>query len=179
MNNNIASLIDPASIQVGTAPADTTIDTPVAETTAMTIEPATPVLDLTPPMTIEPATIPVADIPVPTVDPTVLDTAPVEVTPAPMDISPTVQVDSQTVAQSKSSKFVYLLSGFWSVFAGAYILAITFIGVPKDNVRFADTVLGFLLGTVIASIINYFLGSSRSAHNQEEILLQNAKNGKL
>ena len=59
-----------------------------------------------------------------------------------------------------SKRFVYYLSAFWSFFAVVYIVWITFAVIPPDNVRFADTILGFLLGTVVSTIINYFLGSS-------------------
>lgn len=61
-----------------------------------------------------------------------------------------------------SKRFVYYLSAFWSIFAVVYIVWITFFTIPADNVRFADTILGFLLGTVVSTIINYFLGSSAS-----------------
>jgi len=61
-----------------------------------------------------------------------------------------------------SRRFVYYLSAFWSLFAVVYILWITFASIPEENVRFADTILGFLLGTVVSTIINFFLGSSAS-----------------
>lgn len=61
-----------------------------------------------------------------------------------------------------SKRFVYYLSAFWSLFAVVYILWITFAPIPEENVRFADTILGFLLGTVVSTIINFFLGSSAS-----------------
>lgn len=61
-----------------------------------------------------------------------------------------------------SKRFVYYLSAFWSIFAVVYIVWITFFTIPADNVRFADTILGFLLGTVVSTIINFFLGSSAS-----------------
>lgn len=42
----------------------------------------------------------------------------------------------------------------------SYILALTWLPVPPDNQRFADTSLGFLLATVIATIINFFFGTN-------------------
>lgn len=62
-----------------------------------------------------------------------------------------------------SKRFVYFFAGGWSLFAGLYILVVTFMNIPTANLRFVDTVLGFLLGTVVATAINYFLGSSRGS----------------
>lgn len=59
-----------------------------------------------------------------------------------------------------SKRFVYYLASFWSVFTCAYIFVISLIDVPEKSVRFVDTILGFLLGTVVATIIQFFLGSS-------------------
>jgi len=46
------------------------------------------------------------------------------------------------------------------ILAVGYVFAITFIPVPKDNVRFADTSVGFFLGTIIAGIVGYFCTGS-------------------
>lgn len=59
-----------------------------------------------------------------------------------------------------SKRFVYYLATFWSVTGLIYIFLITFGTIPEQNVRFADTILGFLLGTIVSTIINYFFGSS-------------------
>lgn len=59
-----------------------------------------------------------------------------------------------------SKRFVYYLATAWSAFAMLYIAFITFGQIPVSNVRFADTILGFLLGTVVATILAYFFGSS-------------------
>ena len=56
--------------------------------------------------------------------------------------------------------FIYLFAIFWSIFASGYILLITITDIPSENQRFADTILGFMLGTVIASILQFFFGSS-------------------
>lgn len=50
--------------------------------------------------------------------------------------------------------FWLLAFAFFS--AMVYVFAITFIAIPKDNIRFADTAQGFFLGTVVAGIIGYF-----------------------
>ena len=65
-----------------------------------------------------------------------------------------------------SKRFVMYLAIFWSVFAVAYISFITFGNIPAANVRFADTILGFILGTVIATVLNFFFGSSQSSKDK-------------
>jgi tetrahydromethanopterin S-methyltransferase subunit B len=72
--------------------------------------------------------------------------------------------------------FIYILAGFWSVFAAGYVGAITFGTIPADNIRFADTVLGFILGTIIATILNFFFGSSKSSKSKDDALVQAASN---
>lgn len=67
-----------------------------------------------------------------------------------------------------SKRFVYIFATAWSVFAICYLAAITFWPVPEANVRFADTVVGFLLGTIIATIMQYFYGSSMGSKAKDE-----------
>lgn len=69
-----------------------------------------------------------------------------------------------------SKRFVYYFAIFWSIFACIYVGLITFTTVPESNVRFADTVLGFLLGTVIAQIIAFIYGSSRSSQTKDSVI---------
>lgn len=69
-----------------------------------------------------------------------------------------------------SKRFVYYLAIFWSFCGALYIGFITFGNIPEDNVRFADTILGFLLGTIISQILQFFYGSSRSSQNKDETL---------
>ena len=59
-----------------------------------------------------------------------------------------------------SKRFTMYLTSFWSVCAAVYIGFITFSVIPESNVRFADTILGFILGTVIATMLNFWFGSS-------------------
>jgi Mg2+/citrate symporter len=72
--------------------------------------------------------------------------------------------DMQKVALQQedlfSKRYVYYFSTAWSFFAMVYIAFITFGSIPTTNVRFADTILGFMLGTAVASMFNFFLGSS-------------------
>jgi len=65
-------------------------------------------------------------------------------------------------------RFVYYFIGFWSVLAALYIGFITFGDIPDDNVRFADTILGFVLGTMVASMFQFLLGSSIGSRNKDK-----------
>lgn len=67
-------------------------------------------------------------------------------------------------------RFIYYLAIFWSLAAAIYIAFITFGYIPPENVRFADTILGFMLGTVIASILGFFYGSSKGSQDKTEAL---------
>jgi len=59
-----------------------------------------------------------------------------------------------------SKRFTMYLTTFWSIAAAVYIAFITFSIIPEPNVRFADTILGFILGTVVATMLNFWFGSS-------------------
>jgi hypothetical protein len=47
---------------------------------------------------------------------------------------------------------------------------ITMVTIPTDNVRFADTVLGFILATVVATILNFFFGSSAGSKAKQDTI---------
>lgn len=66
-------------------------------------------------------------------------------------------------------RFVYYLATAWSLFAMVYIFWITFYPIPAANQRFADTILGFLLGTVIAMILQFFFGSSQGSVKAQQM----------
>lgn len=61
---------------------------------------------------------------------------------------------------SSSTNFQYVIGGLLMFFALVYVVSITWVPIPSDNVRFADTTLGFMLGTVISTLINFFFGTS-------------------
>ena len=82
--------------------------------------------------------------------------------------------DMQKVALQQddifSKRFTMYLTTFWSVAAVVYIGFITFGEIPMSNVRFADTILGFILGTVIATVLNFWFGSSIGSKDKAELL---------
>lgn len=69
-----------------------------------------------------------------------------------------------------SKRFVQWFAVLWTLAAMVYIALITFMTIPPANVRIVDTVLGFLLGTAIASILNFFYGSTRNSSNKDDTM---------
>ena len=65
-------------------------------------------------------------------------------------------------------RFVYFFIAFWSLLSSIYIGCITFATIPKDNIRFADTILGFVLGTMVASMFQFLLGSSLGSRSKDK-----------
>ena len=65
-------------------------------------------------------------------------------------------------------RFTYYFIAGWSVFAMVVIPCMIFMQIPESNVRFADTILGFLLGTVIASMFAFLLGSSFGSRQKDK-----------
>lgn len=66
-----------------------------------------------------------------------------------------------------SKRFVYYLALFWSVIGASYMFFATFCEVK--NTHIVDTVLGFLLGTIVATVINYFFGSSNAGEKLQNM----------
>jgi hypothetical protein len=71
-----------------------------------------------------------------------------------------MQIESLQQDDKFSKRFVYYFAIFWSVFAVAYLTSITFMDIPKENIRFADTVVGFTLATVVGTFMGFFYGNS-------------------
>lgn len=67
-------------------------------------------------------------------------------------------------------RFVLYFASFWSIVGASYMFAITFFPIPDSGVRFADTALGFILGTIIAQILNFFFGSSKGSADKTGIM---------
>lgn len=78
-----------------------------------------------------------------------------------------MQIEALRQEDVFSKRFVYIFAALWSLFAATYIGFITFGHIPADNQRFADTILGFLLGTVVATILQFFFGSSMGSKKKD------------
>lgn len=78
-------------------------------------------------------------------------------------LTTTVTTQTQTIQKSSNSKSMMLVYWFGIALALAailYMIMITWIPIPENNIRFADTSLGFILGSMLSTIIQYFFGTS-------------------
>lgn len=80
-----------------------------------------------------------------------------------------MQVAALAQSDKFSKRFVYYLAAFWSVVGSGYLFAVTFIVYPETNTRIVDTITGFLLGTIVATIIQFFFGSSSGSKAKDKI----------
>ncbi|AZZ98287.1 hypothetical protein [Pseudoalteromonas sp. R3] len=69
-----------------------------------------------------------------------------------------------------AKRFIYYFSWFWAIATSLYIAAITFVDIPEGSERFADTILGFLLGTTLGAILNFFYGSSQGSKSKTDLI---------
>lgn len=103
----------------------------------------------------------------------------------PMELENADRADArkmQTAALGSTSRlaqeFIYWYAIFWSIWAALYITWITIMPVPQENLRVVDTVLGFILGTLIATLLAFFFGTSyaeRGARKREDISVRTVK----
>lgn len=78
-----------------------------------------------------------------------------------------------------SKRFLYYFAVGWSLFAAIYLLCITFVTIPTDNISTVQTITGFIMGTLISSIIQFFFGSTKGSKDKDTIaqeLLKKIKN---
>lgn len=55
---------------------------------------------------------------------------------------------------------------------GGYFYGVTFTNIPEGNTRIVDTILGFLLGSVLSPIIMWAFRSSKAQVDKETAELQ-------
>jgi uncharacterized membrane protein len=60
------------------------------------------------------------------------------------------------------------LAAFFTIAALLYMTAITFFAVPKENVNNANIILGFLISTVLATIIGFYFGTSEESKEEPQ-----------
>lgn len=81
-----------------------------------------------------------------------------------------MQVEALKQDDKFSKRFTYYLAAGSLVLGFAYIFLITFSEIPVDNQRFADTILGVVIATVITTIYNFFFGSSKGSVDKNNLL---------
>jgi hypothetical protein len=85
----------------------------------------------------------------------------------------------QTVALQQEDKFakhfIYWYAWFWSVGTTVYFFSVTFLTMPDGGRDFANIILGFLLGTAVATIISFFYGSSKSSKDKTDAIVKELK----
>lgn len=65
---------------------------------------------------------------------------------------------SPTVERIRVNRFKKWVGIVCLVLSFAYVSALTWVPIPESSIRFADTSLGVILGTVITQILGYFFG---------------------
>lgn len=64
-----------------------------------------------------------------------------------------------------ATHFIYFYSWFWAISSTVYFFSVTFLPMPEGARDFANIILGFLLGTAVATIIGFFYGNSDKGGN--------------
>ena len=82
--------------------------------------------------------------------------------------------DMQKVALQQGDKFakqfIYWFAIGWSSVAAAFIFIVLFAEIPESNAHYVDTLMGFLIGTIISTIVAFFYGSSKGSMEKQEII---------
>jgi hypothetical protein len=65
-------------------------------------------------------------------------------------------------------RFAYYFIGSWSLFAMIVIPCLIWLPIPEGQMRFADAFQGFLLGTIVAGMFQFLLGSSLGSRNKDK-----------
>lgn len=66
-------------------------------------------------------------------------------------------------------RFPYCFSLITTMATLIYVFVVTIFPIPKENLRVVDTSLGFMLGSVLSTIIGYFFGSSFANKNHNKL----------
>lgn len=86
-----------------------------------------------------------------------------------------MQIAALNQDNSEAKNFIYRFAWFWSITSAVYFFCVTFLTMPDGARDFANIILGFLLGTAIASIFNFFYGSSKSSKDKTDALTKGLK----
>lgn len=81
-----------------------------------------------------------------------------------------MQIEALRQEDKFAKRFVYYFAGVAMTLSFTYIFLITFVEIPASNIRFADTILGVVIGTLISTITQFFFGSSHGSKDKDNIL---------
>jgi hypothetical protein len=65
-------------------------------------------------------------------------------------------------------RFVYIFIAFWSLFAVGFIPSLIWVQIPESGTRYADTILGYVMGTIVTSMFAFLLGSSQGSRMKDD-----------
>jgi len=99
-----------------------------------------------------------------------LDLKQFELETADRDSARHMQETALTQDDKFAKHFIYWFAWFWSIGSMTYFFAITFGTVPASGKDFGNIILGFLLGTAVATIISFFYGSSKSSKDKTDTM---------
>lgn len=69
--------------------------------------------------------------------------------------------------QDKDSSFRRKLAVGMLIYSCVFLCMIVWIPIPESQNRYVDYILGFLTGTVVTTVINYFYGNSSKTEKQD------------
>lgn len=76
-----------------------------------------------------------------------------------------------------SKRFIYYLTSFLIITGIGYLFMVSFLVTPKENQRIVDTALGFIMGTVISSVIAFFYSSTKTSNEKTQQIVKLASTG--
>lgn len=86
------------------------------------------------------------------------------------DLDNTVSARNMNVDMARMGKkgfmsFTNFLALILILFMVIFFPCMVFLNIPTANVRFADTILGFMLGSVVGVVVNFYFGSSMATQD--------------
>ena len=65
-------------------------------------------------------------------------------------------------------RFIYYFITVWSLFAIVFIPCLIWAPIPDSGQRYADTILGYVMGTIVTSMFAFLLGSSQGSRMKDK-----------
>jgi len=72
-------------------------------------------------------------------------------------------------------RFLALFALVLVIGGGAYLWAVTFLPIPKDNIQIALMIVGFITGVAVAAPIAFYYGASQQASTPKPKEPENAE----